>query len=88
MKITASKNLIVNGKRIKVCISKGPWIGDVDPRMIKVRPLRRSYFPAEIREALTESVENNSDSMIDYFEADCLRLLPGHALYADAQAAA
>ena len=32
------------------------------------------------------AVENNSDSREDYFEADCIRLLPGHPLYSAAKA--
>jgi hypothetical protein len=33
------------------------------------------------------SVENNSDIQSDYFERDCVRLLPGHPLYKMAKAA-
>lgn len=83
-KLTA-KFLTVNGKRCGVYISAGPWVDGVDPSTIKVR-CKKGIFPAEVRDALT--VENNSDMMVDYFEADCLRLLPGHPLYDQARAAA
>lgn len=85
MKISGNGNrvtLTVNGKRAGVYIYGGPWIEGVDPRTIKVR-CKRGAFPAEVRKALT--VENNSDSREDYFESDCLRLLPGHPLYDEAK---
>jgi len=56
----------------------------VNPDLIKIRPKKLS-FPAEVSEAL--EVENNSDIQTDYFERDCLRLLPGHPLYEAAKAA-
>jgi len=80
-----NKFLTVNGKRCGVHVDAGPWVQGVDPRTIKVR-CKKGVFPAEIREALT--VENNSDMLTDYFENDCLRLLPGHPLYVQAQLAA
>lgn len=36
-------------------------------------------FSDEVREEF--KVENNSDSMIDYFETDKIRVLPTHPLY-------
>lgn len=71
----------VNGKRIRVNYC-GPncWINGVDPALIKIRPaVGKSHFPAEVREAF--ALENNSDMMTDYFEADSIRLLPGHPCY-------
>ncbi len=79
------KVLKANGKRVGIRISAGPWIDGVPADLIKVRP-KNGSFPAEIRAAFT--VENNSDGREDYFEADCIRLMPGHPLYAAAKAAA
>ena len=42
-------------------------------------------FSAEIRESF--KVENDSDSMTDYFCKDRIRVLPDHALYAEVLAA-
>lgn len=87
MKISGKGNrtaLVINGTRCGVELSFGPWIEGVDPALIKMRPKSRS-FAAEVRSALI--VENNSDSREDYFEPDCVRLLPGHPLYAQAVAA-
>ena len=84
MKLTA-KNLTVNGKRAGIWISSGPWIEGVPAELIKIRS-KRGAFPAEIRAAF--AVENNSDSRTDYFESDCIRLMPGHPLYEAARAAA
>lgn len=39
----------------------------------------RGHFPAGVRAAF--AVENNSDMTTDYFEADCVRLVPGHPHY-------
>lgn len=86
MKITLSKSfLTVDGKRAGVRIDAGPWVAGVNPATIKVR-CKRGTFPAAFRQAL--QVENNSDMSADYFEADCLRLLPGHPLYDQARALA
>ena len=81
----SAKFLTVNGTRAGVQIVAGPWIAGVPAELIKVR-CKRGTFPAGFRKALT--VENNSDSREDYFEADCIRLMPGHALYVSAKAAA
>ena len=81
----SSKFITVNGKRAGIRISAGPWVEGVNPDTIKVR-CKNGVFPAEIRNAF--AVENNSDMREDYFEADCLRLLPGHPLYDMAKAAA
>jgi hypothetical protein len=81
----SSKFLTVNGKRAGITISAGPWVAGVPAELIKVR-CKRGVFPAGFREAL--EIENNSDSMTDYFESDCIRLMPGHALYDAAKAAA
>lgn len=88
MKLSGSNNRITlsaNGKRAGVTVDAGPWIKGIDPNLIKLR-CKRGIFPSEIREALV--VENNSDSNVDYFEGDTIRLLPGHALYTAAQALA
>jgi hypothetical protein len=88
MKLTGNATratLTINGTRCGVRVTAGPWIEGVNPALIKLRPKTNS-FPASFRTAL--AVENNSDTMTDYFEADCIRLLPGHPLYAAAQAIA
>ena len=89
MKISGNGNRITlnaNGKSAGVTVSgPGGWVEGVDPALIKLR-CKRGVFPAAIREAL--AVENNSDSREDYFEADTIRLLPGHPLYEAARAAA
>lgn len=83
-RITLSKTLLtVNGKRAGIRIDAGPWVKGVPAEMIKLRP-KQYVFPREFRAAL--AIENNSDSREDYFEPDCIRLLPGDALYATAKA--
>ena len=81
-----NKFLIAGGARVGVTYSAGPWVEGVNPDTIKIRPRRASCFPAAVREAV--AVENNSDSREDYFEADCIRLVPGHPLYEQAKQAA
>lgn len=84
-KITISaKFLTVNGKRNGIFISKGPWVDGVPADLIKIRA-RKHFFSAEVRAAL--AIENNSDMMTDYFESDCIRLMPGHPLYDAAKVA-
>jgi hypothetical protein len=86
MAIKISKTtLSVNGKRAGIRIDAGPWVAGVPAEMIKIRP-RASYFPREFGAALM--IENNSDMREDYFEPDCIRLMPGHPLYAEAKALA
>lgn len=82
------KFITVAGKRIGVNYFTGPWImrDGINPDMIKIRPRRGLSFPAEMRAAFT--IENNSDAMTDYFEADCIRLIPGHPHYEAVKAAA
>ena len=80
-----AKHITLNGKRIGVTYSAGPWVPGVDPATIKIRP-RKYAFPAEMRECF--AIENNSDLQVDYFEKDSIRLLPGHPLYAAVKAAA
>jgi hypothetical protein len=84
IKINA-KHITINGKRVGVTYSAGPWVHGVNPDLIKIRP-RRSAFPAEMR--LAFSIENNSDSREDYFERDSIRILPDHPLYAQIKAVA
>lgn len=79
------KFLTVNGKRASIRISAGPWVAGVPAELIKIRP-KNGTFPHEFRDVFT--VENNSDMREDYFEADCIRLMPGHPLYEAAKAAA
>lgn len=74
--------LTIDGKRCGIWVCPGPWNGAPD-KLIKLRPKRRS-FPREFRTAL--EIENNTDIQVDYFEADCIRLMPGHPLYAAARA--
>ncbi|MFC5584464.1 hypothetical protein ACFPOD_05030 [Nitratireductor kimnyeongensis] len=76
--------LTVNGVRAGVRIDAGPWVEGIPAELIKVR-CKRGAFPTAIREAL--SVENRSDMREDYFEADSIRLMPGHPLYDAAKAA-
>lgn len=79
-KITITpKNVTVNGKRVRVSYAKGPWVAGVNPATIKIRPWTGNFFPVEVRKAF--AIENNSDAMTDYFEGDCIRLLPGHPQY-------
>ena len=75
--------LTVDGKRAGIRIDAGPWISSVPADLIKIRS-KRGAFPASFRAAF--AVENNSDSREDYFEADCIRLLPGLPLYSAAKA--
>lgn len=84
MKLT-NKFLTINGTRVGINLSAGPWVDGVPDELIKVR-CKKGCFPAWFRDAL--EVENNSDMITDYFEADSIRLLPGHALYEMAKAAA
>ena len=72
----SSKFLTINGKRVGITISAGPWVAGVPADLIKVRPKKHS-FPAEFHKAL--SVENNSDGMTDYFERGDLLTLTGRA---------
>lgn len=82
-KITlSSKSLTVDGVRAGITIAAGPWVAGVPAELIKLRP-KKNLFPASFRAAL--AVENNSDMMTDYFEADCIRLMPGHPLYETAK---
>lgn len=80
-----STTLTINGKRAGIRITAGPWVAGVPADLIKVRP-RKNSFPVEFRAALV--IENNSDMREDYFEKDCIRLMPGHPLYEMAKAVA
>lgn len=82
----SAKFLTVDGKRVGVSYSAGPWVAGVNPDTIKIRPRAKSYFPASFRAAF--AIENNSDMQTDYFEADCICILPGHPLYAAVKAVA
>ena len=85
MSITISqKFLTVNGKRVGVVYDSGPWVEGVNPALVKIRPRRARAFPPEFKSVL--ALENNSESREDYFEPDCIRLLPGHPAYAAARA--
>ena len=81
MKLSA-KFLTVNGQRAGIQITAGPWVAGVPAELIKIR-CKKGCFPASFRAAL--AIENNSDGREDYFEADSIRLLPGHPLYAAAK---
>lgn len=82
----SSKYLTVNGSRTRVFYSTGPWVEGVNPGTIKIRRNNGRAFPASFREVF--AIENNSDSREDYFEADCIRLVPGHPLYEQVKAVA
>lgn len=77
IKISGTGNRIslsVNGVRVGVYITVGPWVPQVKRQdMVKLIPKKR-YFPQEVKDAL--NVENNSDSREDWFEPDCVRLYP------------
>lgn len=73
------KFITLNGKRVGVRYSVGPWVPGVPAELIKIRPHTGSAFPAEFRAIF--AIENNSDAMTDYFEKDTIRVLPGHPLY-------
>jgi hypothetical protein len=80
-----SKNITLNGKRVQVYYTTGPWVEGVNPGMIKIRP-RGCLSLADLRSVF--DIENNSDMREDYFEADSIRVLPGHPLYAQVKEAA
>lgn len=80
-----SKFISVDGKRAGVTYSAGPWVAGVPADLIKIRP-RQSAFPLQFRAAF--AIENNSDMVTDYFEKDCIRVLPGHPLYDQVKAVA
>lgn len=81
-----SKFISVNGKRAGVTYAgPGGWVNGVDQTTIKIRPKKYS-FPREIAEAF--AIENNSDSMTDYFEKDCIRITSAHPLYEQIKAVA
>jgi hypothetical protein len=81
----AAKHITVDGKRIGVTYSAGPWVPGINPDLIKIRP-RRHAFPADLAKHF--AIENNSDGMTNYFERDSIRVLPGHRLYDQVKAAA
>jgi hypothetical protein len=82
--ITA-KAIKVGKVRAAITVCAGPWVASAPQEMIKIRA-KKFAFPAEIRAAF--AVTNNSDSREDYFEADTIRLFPGHPLYEAAKAVA
>jgi hypothetical protein len=74
-----------NGEKLqKAHYSMGGYVGM--PEFV-ITIYNREYirFSAEIREAF--KVENDSDSMTDYFCKDRIRVMPDHELYADVLAA-
>jgi hypothetical protein len=73
-----SKFVTVDGKRVGVTYSVGPWVAGVNPDLIKIHP-RRDVSLASLHGHFV--IENNSDMREDYFEADSIRVLPGHPLY-------
>lgn len=79
------KYIALNGKRLAVTYSTGPWIDGVDPGLIKIR--RRGGSSLEALRPVF-NIENNSDSREDYFEADSIRVMPSHPLYAQIRLAA
>ena len=84
MNAKLSKSLLtINGQRAGIRIDAGPWTSSVPAELIKIRS-KKGCFPVAFRTAL--KIENNSNSQEDYFEADCIRLMPDHPLYAQAKA--
>ncbi len=81
----SEKFVTVEGKRVGVYYSVGPWVAGVDPATIKIRP-RKGGSLAALRAHF--AIENGSDMMTDYFEADAIRLLPAHPLYDQVRAVA
>ena len=83
MKLSGTKriSLTVNGVRVPVTVSNGPWVPQVPAEQVQIRA-KSGAFPQAVREAF--EVENDSDSREDYFEADRIRLMPGDDLYAQA----
>lgn len=74
------------GKLQKAHFSKGNFTHEAmtrygfDSETITVYSREYMRFSAEIQEAFT--VENNTDSMTDYFEKDRIRVKKDHPLYA------
>lgn len=81
----ASKFVTVDGKRVGVTYTSGPWVEGVNPALIKIRP-RRGVSLVALRKHF--AIENNSDMSTDYFEADSIRVLPSHPLYEQVKAVA
>lgn len=75
----SSKFITVNGQRVGVTYSVGPWVAGVPEGLIKIRPRNGQTFPAAIRE--TFAITNLSDAREDYFVKDEIRMLPSHPLY-------
>lgn len=74
--------LTISKKRVGILlIGPGGWIDQLDPDLIKMRP-KEKYFPIEFHAFL--DIENNSNQLEYYFEADTVRLLPSHPLYEQA----
>lgn len=80
-----SKFITVDGIRSGVTYAAGPWVAGVNPDLIKIRP-KKCTFPQAFRQAF--AIENNSNGGEDYFEKDCIRVEPGHPLYAQVKAVA
>lgn len=82
-----SNGMLIEGRnRVGVQISgPGNWIEGVPNELIKLRAKTSKGFPDWVRAAF--EVENNSDSMTDYFKNDVIRLMPGDPLYDQAEAA-
>ena len=88
MKLSGKRNrifLTVDGVRCGVRISAGPWIPQVDPRQVKIT-CKRLDFPKSFMSAF--EVVNGTDSRSDWFENDCIKILPGHPIYNQAKALA
>lgn len=82
IKISA-KLITADGKRCGVTFGLGPYL-TLPADTITIYP--RNAFPAEVRKYF--EIENNSDSMTDYFEAGRIRVFPAHPLYEAVKAAA
>ncbi|MDA9072748.1 hypothetical protein N9K75_02615 [bacterium] len=71
----------------KASYSKGYYTPEsgIPADSITIYATQYTRFTKEIKEVFT--VENDSDSMTDYFEHDRIRVAPTHPLYADVSAA-
>ena len=73
-----------DGKLQSTSYSDGPLIS-YPAGTLTIYAKSHGGFSAEVAEEF--SIENNSDSITDYFEKDRIRVLPGHPLYAAVKAA-
>jgi hypothetical protein len=75
-----------DGKLQKCSYSIGNLIAKYPAMTITIRAKNYNSFSSEVAAEFT--IKNDSDGMTDYFENDCIRVLPDHPLYNDVLAAA